>query len=242
MTRKYFLLPLILCLFPLVIPAMSCTGSQAERSVPEKRQAKQQAEFQLSPITVSPKWLFIGDNATVSANVTNIGAVDGTYVAVFTIDGQKAGEKDIQLAQGKSSEVSFPITSASQNDKAVAIGDSKAVVSFYTSKPYNIQYDDYFNQAGTSWGLGNTWIANESWGQIVRFTVPAKPFRISKISIGATASLKCTDQKFTINIWDNTRKKIWTSDFPWKIFMGQWPTLADFDVPNIVVDNDFLWK
>jgi hypothetical protein len=227
---------LLLSVVPLAILALSsCLGSAATNV----QATKKQPEFTVSQITVTPKWLFIGDNATVSATVTNKGTADVSYIAVFKVDGQKAGEKQIELAYGRSLEVSFPIASAGQGNKSVAIGDSQAVANYYASKPYTIQYDDYFGQSGTSWGLGDTWVAFEPYGQVVRFTVAAKPFRVNKIWIGAVESLKLGKEKFTLNIQDNTGKILWTNDFSWQVFGGQWPTLVDFGVPSIAVDDDF---
>jgi len=241
--RKQFLLSLILIIeASLVIPTISCTGLQTEQPVPEKQQATKQAIFQLSPLTVSPMWLFVGDNATVSATVTNIGAADGTYTAIFTVDGQKADEKEIQLAQGQSSEVVFPIASTIQSNKTVAIGDSKAAISFYNGKSYSIQYDDFFGQGGGPFSAGSTWFAFEPWGQVVRFTPAAKPFRITKVKIAAVASFINKEERnyqFTINIYDSTGKKLWSKDYPWQIFYNPLPTLQDFDIPSLRVDGEF---
>ena len=237
MTRKYIQLSMILIsVMSLVIPAMSCTGSQTEQSVPEKQQAIKQAEFQISPIIVEPKWLFVGDNATVYTRVTNTGGVDGVYKAVLSVDGQNSGEQEITVPKGQAKEISFLVTSATPGVKSIAVRDVKSEVNFFTGQqPYTIQYGSYEMQLPTP---ESTWIAIEPYGQIVRFTAAAKPFRISKIQVAAMASLS-QNKQFTINIWDLNRKKLWTKDFPWGIFQSSLPIWQDLDVPNIPVADDF---
>lgn len=227
---------LAISLLALAISSLTCTGAPE----PEIGQTKETAEFTISPISVTPRWLFVGDHATARAKVTNKGNAGGTYTAVFEVDGQKAGEKEVYLPAGGDSIVSFPFTDESPGNKSLTIGDSKAIAGFDTGKPYTIQYDDYFGQDGTPWSLGDTWIAPEPTGQIVRFTAAAKPFRVNKIWIAAMASIIPGNETFTLNIWDINGKRLWTNDFPWKHFRGAGPVLVDFAVPNIVVDDDFF--
>lgn len=106
-------------------------------------------------------------------------------------------------------------------------------------KPYIIQYDSYESQTVPP---SMTWYSSEPYGQIVRFTASAIPFRINKIQMAAIASFKSLSDRgkvFTINIWDISGKKLWTKDFPWQIFQSSSPIWQDLEVPNIMVENDF---
>jgi len=135
------------------------------------------------------------------------------------------------------------VSSAESSDKLVP--DSVSPISPVRDtfigvwKPYTIQYDNFESQ---NISPNMTWYASEPYGQMVRFTAPAMPFKIKKIQMAAVASFKALSDRgkvFTINIWTNKGKKLWTKDFPWQIFQGSGPIWQDLEVPNIMVENDF---
>ena len=219
-----------------VLSMAACAAPNDQVTKPKEQSPVQAAKFEVDPLKVTPKWLFVGDNATAYTTVTNTGGIDGVYKAMLSIDGQKTSEQEITVLKGQAKEISFTVTSASPGIKSVAVGDVKSEVNFFTGQqPYTIQYDSYEMQLSIP---QSTWIGIEPYGQIVRFTTAAKPFRISKIQVAAVASLP-QNKQFTINIWDLNRKKLWTKDFPWQIFNSLLPIWQDLDVPNIPVVDDF---
>ena len=228
-----YLFLIVVCIFSMA----ACAAPNEQLTTPKAESPVLVAKFDVAPLKVTPKWLFVGDNATVYTAVTNTGGIDGIYKAVFSIDGQKSGEKEITVAKGQAKEISFPITSASSGVKSIAVGEVKSEVNFFTGQqPYTIQYDSYETQLSAPM---LSYYAPEPLGQSVRFTATAKPFRINKIQVAAITSLP-QNKQFTINIWDSNRKKLWTKDFPWNIFTGgmgiSW---QDLDVPNILVGDEF---
>jgi hypothetical protein len=233
-----YLFLVVACVFPMA----ACTAPNDPLKSPKAEIPVQAAKFEVAPLKVTPKWLFVGDNATVNTSVANTGEFDGVYKAVFSVDGQKSSEQEITVPKGQAKEISFPLTSTSPGIKSVAVGNIKSEVNFFTGQqPYTIQYDNYEMQMSMP---TSTWYAPEPYGQIVRFTSAAKPFRINKIQVAAITSFKSEADKnkmFTINIWDLNRKKLWTKDFPWRIFSGGLGTTwQDLEVPNIRVEDEFF--
>ena len=235
--RLLYVIPAII----LFLTVAACSATENISKSQKDQTPIQQANFEISPLTVTPRWLFVGDNATVSVNVRNSGSGDGTYDAILLIDGQKSGEQEVRVPHGQSKTVSFGVPATSATAKSVAIGDSKETLNYYQAKPYDIQYDNYELQSSKPL---QCYYNQEPYGQMVRFTAAAKPFRVNKIQMAAMVFSKApsdiANKVFTMNIWDSTRKKLWTGDFPWNTYGGGWgPTWQDLDVPNIPADNDF---
>ena len=227
-----YLFLVVICIFSLA----ACAAPNEQLTTPKAESPVQTAKFEVAPLKITPKWLFVGDNASVNASVANTGEIDGVYKAIFAVDGQKYSEQEITIAKGQAKEITFPITSTSPGVKSVAIGDVKSEVNFFTGQQqYTIQYDSYETQLSTP---SLVYYAAEPNGQIVRFTTTARPFRINKIQVAAMSSLP-QNKQFTINIWDSNRKKLWTKDFPWQIFQNFNAAWQDLDVPNIPVGDEF---
>lgn len=65
------------------------------------------AEFEASNLTISPKEVRVGEEVTVSVNVKNIGGAKDTYTVVLKVNGVVEASKDVTLAAGESTVVTF---------------------------------------------------------------------------------------------------------------------------------------
>ncbi|HEY49598.1 MAG TPA: hypothetical protein G4O13_06090 [Dehalococcoidia bacterium] len=79
------------------------------------------AEFELSSLNITPTEIVAGDSLTITANVTNIGEAEGTYTAIFVIDGIQEATKEIKLASGFSDIVSFILTEESPGNHTLGL-------------------------------------------------------------------------------------------------------------------------
>ena len=96
----------ILLVIMLASIVISCSATNnSTKNQPQVGKAK----FEESALLVTPRWLFAGDKATVSAVVRNTGDAEGIYKAVLTVDGVKSGEQDISIPSGAIKEVTFAV-------------------------------------------------------------------------------------------------------------------------------------
>jgi hypothetical protein len=200
--------------------------------------------FRTSPIEVSPEWLFVGDNATIKVEITNVGKGNGSYTAVLKVDGKQSQEKTAIIAENQTSSIGFLITKSDIGYTTISIGESKKTIYFSEKYPYEIRYDNYGEEYISIEGKGKmnagfTSIMYEPYGQMVRFTIPAKPFLITKIALIGSLSMITTvdkEREFTINLRSIDGKKLWFGNYPWSLFGAG---IVYIDVPNIPVDDDF---
>jgi len=71
---------------------------------------KKLAEFEVSDLTVTPSEILVGETATISVTVKNVGELEGSYNVTLTINGVVESIKTITLAGGESTEVKFEAT------------------------------------------------------------------------------------------------------------------------------------
>jgi len=83
----------------------------------------QRAEFEVTPITITPNEVATGESLTVSAKVTNVGGADGVYTAKLTINGTEVATKDIAVASGATETVSFTLTEETPGNYMVALNN-----------------------------------------------------------------------------------------------------------------------
>ncbi len=232
---------LLLLLFPVL--AVGC-GPQAIPGIVSSPSGpganpipKAYAEFEVGGLSVVRPAVTVGETAKVSTSITNTGGVQGTYKAVLTVNGKKAGEQDVAVAPGANVPISFQVSENQPGSYILEIGGISATLDVYTW-PYTIKYD-LNNVYGESLSLSN------DYGHIVHFTPPAAPFKIQKIDVYVQASVdKDTewDNKFvTVRIWNSARtQQLWTVELPWRDFrldvLSFWKTI---DVPNVVAAGDF---
>jgi hypothetical protein len=87
------------------------------------------ADFNVSSLSISPAVAQPGVTVTVSAKVTNVGELSGSYTATLTVNGQASGSKDLQLSGGETATVSFTITETVKGTYIIALGNATATLS-----------------------------------------------------------------------------------------------------------------
>ncbi len=66
------------------------------------------AEFEVSPVTITPSQVVIDEEFNASVDITNVGGADGVYTATLTIDGTITDTKEVPVSAGATEKVSFP--------------------------------------------------------------------------------------------------------------------------------------
>jgi hypothetical protein len=72
----------------------------------------QPAHFELSALGISPAEVFIREEATVTAEVSNTGGAAGTYIATLKIDGVEAATREVTVPAGGQETVVFTVAEA----------------------------------------------------------------------------------------------------------------------------------
>ncbi len=80
------------------------------------------AEFQVTNLIVNPAEAGIGQPITISANVTNVGEVEGNYSMSLTINDVARESKTVQLLGNESRIVEFTVTENSEGNFYVKMG------------------------------------------------------------------------------------------------------------------------
>ncbi|MBM3154963.1 MAG: hypothetical protein FJ008_06465 [Chloroflexi bacterium] len=201
------------------------------------------AEFEVSPLAISPAMPMAGDTIKVSATVKNVGDSEGTFVAILIIDGEESGRRNALVAPSSSSTVSFQVGDVAAGMHEMGIGTSQVNITVHSWAPYTIKYC----KGHSDWVLFSTDIptfrSTDDVGQIVHFTPPTVPFKIQKVKICGEANtenpLDLHKRHFTMRIWNKDKnQQLWSRDFPWSVFTGQmsWQQIM---VPDIRVEDDF---
>ena len=81
----------------------------------------EEAEFTLSNLSISPSRPEIGETITISFDLINSGARQGTYTAVLKVNGMETATKAITLDAGESRSVSFAVITESSGTYNIEI-------------------------------------------------------------------------------------------------------------------------
>jgi hypothetical protein len=102
------------------------TGQLAETS---------EAEFTVTDLTINPLEAEIGENVTISANVTNTGEIDGSYILNLTINDELKENQTILLPSGTSTIVEFAHSEMAEGNYTVKIDDLSGSFKIKTPAP-----------------------------------------------------------------------------------------------------------
>ncbi len=116
---------------------------------PEAPPAKP-AEFQVSNLAVNPSVVQKGASATITASVTNIGELSGSYTATLTVNDQTVGSKDLQLAGGETVTVSFTVSESATGSYNIKIGD--ASTTLLVQEPAKFEFSNFVVSPIEVWG------------------------------------------------------------------------------------------
>jgi hypothetical protein len=204
------------------------------------------AQFEVTSIDIRPTEVTVGEAADVSAQVTNIGRTGGVYYATLSVDGVKAGTKDISIEPGSTRTVTFSVSKDEAGAYEIVIGKRRAtltVAAKLVARPVEIGYDD---------GVARDYLSlvKPATGYSVSFVSPPDPFTISQVRVlglvYGSPGFHITDSD--LQIWDKDKKVLYTTVFPGDAFplvtrlgdnTGATAGWADIDIPNIKVEGDF---
>jgi hypothetical protein len=221
-----------------VIAATALTGCQPP-AVP--------AKFEVSSMQIKPNQITVGETATVTAVVANVGGTGGIFNVVLSVDTEKSGSKSVQLDPGASQTVTFPLSKDTAGTYQVEIGDASGTFTVkpkMVAKQAEIKYDGGFPKDY----LG---LDKPATGYLVSCVPPSTPFVINDIRImglnygGKGAQLKDLD----VQVWDKNMKVLYqavldSKKFPQLSFLlsldlenkGAW---VDLPIPDVKVDGNF---
>ena len=81
------------------------------------------AEFRLSSLEVTPREVVLGNGATATVDVRNVGDLEGSYDCALVIAGVRIQRKEVVLVGGATKTVSFAFTPDKLGSCRVNIGD-----------------------------------------------------------------------------------------------------------------------
>ncbi len=108
------------------------------------------AEFQVTDLLVDPAVTQPGTKVTVTAQVTNVGEVSGSYTAEFLVNEQVRSTQTVQLAGGESTTVTFSTTENVKGSYTVAIGN--AIGGLTVQDPAQIDLTELAVSPDEAWG------------------------------------------------------------------------------------------
>ncbi len=84
------------------------------------------AEFELSNLSVTPAEVGPGETVTITAMVTNVGDLEGSYTATLTVNGAVESTETVTLTGGESTTVTFTVTKTEPGTYTVKVDDLEA--------------------------------------------------------------------------------------------------------------------
>lgn len=104
----------------LVGSVVACGEGGGATSTPSKDTTMAPAQFNVSNLSVTPSEVEVGDEVTVTVEVTNVGGQPGSYQLSLTVDGQ-AAETNITLGAGETRQFSFTVVMEEAGTRQVAV-------------------------------------------------------------------------------------------------------------------------
>ena len=87
------------------------------------------AEFQVANLTIDPEVADLGASVNVTAKVTNVGEVSGSYSVDFLVNGEVKGTKTVELSGGETATVAFTVTETTKGSYTIKIGNVTGTLS-----------------------------------------------------------------------------------------------------------------
>lgn len=231
--EKILVARLLLLVTAVIVPA-ACTSTQSS------------ARFEVTSLGIKPAEITVGETASISADVTNIGGAGGTFFATLSVDGTRTATKDINVAPGATETVTFQLSKDEAGTYDIVVGGRSAkltVKSELTAKQVELKYDDGVAKDCLS-------LVKPATGYSVGFVSPPYPFSITKVRVfGLVYGSPGYDiGNSDLQICDKDNKVIYSMAFPGDEFplrrrlgdnidsTGGW---ADIDIPDVKVQGKF---
>jgi len=217
---------------PATMPEPEAPAPQPEAPAPEP------AKFEVISLDIKPPEVVLGETVSIIAEVKNIGGSEGTYAAALTIDGAAVETKEVILAPGASTTVSFSLLKDTTGTYQVGIGglsSSLTVKQKLVIKEVELKYDDSEVRDCIST------ISPMFGGHIVDFSPPATPFTVKKIRIFGVISRLAEGlegKSFDAEILDKDLEVLYSATYPYTEFTNN-PSWVEVEVPDIEVSDEF---
>ncbi|MEE9399960.1 MAG: hypothetical protein V3V23_06805, partial [Dehalococcoidales bacterium] len=92
-------MPLAIAL-SLCLALLGCPGPAPPQTPTQAPEPAVKAEFEVSSLLLTPSEVIAGQTVTVSADVKNVGKVDGSYTTILSVDGTTVERTDITVSTG----------------------------------------------------------------------------------------------------------------------------------------------
>ena len=96
------------------------------------------AEFEVSPVTITPSQVVIDETFNASVDITNVGGADGVYTATLTVDGTITDTKEVPVSAGATEKISFPCCLEAAGVHIIDIDGLTATVTALTPAKFKI--------------------------------------------------------------------------------------------------------
>jgi hypothetical protein len=108
--KKLLIISIVILLVSLPIIQVGCQQQPVSTPTPAaSAPVLKPAEFIVSDLVISPIEAEVWEEVTVTAKVTNIGEVEGTYTVTLKIDGVEVDTKEATIAGGIAETMTFTV-------------------------------------------------------------------------------------------------------------------------------------
>jgi len=231
MYRQIYIRPLLPLL--LLSAAIWCACSQQPQAQP--------ASFQVVSLGVTPQEVLTGEDATVVAQVANMGGLAGNFTAELTLNGEQVASKTITIQPEKVARITFDISRDQPGTYKIQLGSAGTTMTVraMAEREVELKYDNGISQDAL-------WAGNNG-GFLISFTPPAKPFILKKVSIcGGIYGVSWEGKTFELSVLDQFYTPLFSevyaiARFPVKgAFPYREPSWVDFDIPPLYIENPFM--
>jgi hypothetical protein len=91
--------------------------------------------FEIVALGVSPQPAAIGEEVTITAQVANVGKIQGTYTAILLVDGTEVDKKDVEIPPKGIEPVTFKIVEDGAETYIVKVGNMSTTLRVLEVRP-----------------------------------------------------------------------------------------------------------
>jgi hypothetical protein len=259
------ILPLIVV---LMYGACFNIASQPAQPQTTENQTQPVAQYTLNSLEVTPMPVIAGQDFTLKLNVTNINNVRGDYTGSLIVDGKQGESRKVSINPGGSAYIVFQTMVNEAGLHHLQIGSQTLDITVIkNSVPITIKIDNG-HVDGCDPVAGSTGdpaqVVIEPEGHMIKLTAPEGGLTITGVQVNGNIKSSSYDfdhdnilggpgywvygpdvlmvdsskPYFTLNIYEDARKKVFSSDYSKTLFTYT-PTTVTLPIPDIKVQGDF---
>lgn len=114
------------------------------------------AELEVSSLAVTPTLVLPGQEATVEADITNVGEVEGTLEAILKVNGVDTDSRIVTLLAGAKDKASFTVIRDLPGTYELSIGGQSATLTVPEVKTYHNEIYRYSVSYPSGWALDDS--------------------------------------------------------------------------------------